>query len=161
MSRPRKRKADPPARTSPPDEETAAWSRQHNLNALRVDPKGDDPLACVLASVVLDRSFPSVDEVAGAMFVAVLKNPDPMVAGRFFQRVMRLKLNADMPHRNAYAFHAYGRFIEETGREPSKPELRAYIEARRNEFKDAPGAEDPKGWTRLWRESGLSGLATR
>ncbi len=160
MSRPRKRKGEPRDNQSPPED--GGTIRQAVIDTLKVDPKGDEALACVMASIVLNRPYSAPDEeLAGKCFVAAMKHPDPAVASRFFQRMLRLKLNAESPHRNAFAYYAYSRFIDEAGREPSKPELRAYIEARRNEFKDAPGAEDPKGWTRLWKESGLSELATR
>jgi hypothetical protein len=165
MSRPRKRKLPPPDRRPESEgelpEHWPAVLRQKSVNQLRVDPKGDEPLSGILGDVILCRASADDEDLAGKMFLAVLKAPDPSVAEQFFRRVMRLKLNAVAPHRNAFAYYAYGRFIEDAGREPSKTELRAYIEARRNEFKEAPGEDDPKGWTRLWKESGLSGLATR
>lgn len=157
---------DDPCFNSSPEQDAAraglaGVARQNSIDRLRVDPKGDEPLAPVLASVLLDRSDSFDEKLVGKMFVTVLRNPDPAVAEQFFRRVMALKMNAAQPHRNSYAYYAYARFIEETDREPSKPELRAYIEARREEFKDAPGPDDKQGWTRLWKESGLSNLADK
>jgi hypothetical protein len=164
MSRPRKRKLEPRARRVTDEgkvDDLSVPLGQLHINTLRADPVGDHPLAVVLGSVILDRGLPSCEELAGKMFVAVLKHPDPAVATRFFRSIMAMKANVSQPHRNAYAFHAYARFIEETGREPSKPELRAYIEARRNEFKDAPSAGDKAGWARVWKAAGLSDLAPK
>ncbi|MCW1921217.1 hypothetical protein OKA05_01555 [Luteolibacter arcticus] len=139
----------------------AATARQHFIDKLRVDPKGEEPLAGTLGSVILNRATPYFEELAGRLFVTALKHEEPAVTAQFFQRVMSLKYNAAAPHRNAFAYYAYSRFIEETEREPTKPELKAYILARRDEFKDAPDESDAKGWTRLWKESGLSDLSAR
>jgi hypothetical protein len=154
---------DDPCFSRAPDQDEvdalAATARQCTIDNLRVDPFGDEPLANLMGSIILNRSTPYFEELAGQIFVKALKHEDPEVASQFFERVMKMRRNADSPHRNAYAYYAYSRFIEEVGREPSKPELKAYIQARRDEFRDAPGDGDGKGWTRLWEGAGLTELA--
>ena len=167
MSRPKKRKSAAPGdmRLAVADGGELAASElgmaQALIDTLRVDPAREHPLACVLGSVILNRSTASDDELAGKLFVAALKASDPTVAARLFRQVIAMKEAAAQPHRNAFAFFAYVRYIEEAGREPSKPELRQYIEARRDVFRDAPGDEDKAGWARVWKASGLADLAPK
>lgn len=140
----------------------ASMARQHFIDKLRVDPKGDMPtISGIFGRVILDRSTDFDDDRVGKLLVKALKHPDPAVADRLFRQILKMKDNANQPHRNAFAYFAYTRFIEETEREPSKPELREYIEARREQYKDAPGPGDKAGWHRLWEESGLSDLNSR
>lgn len=159
--RPTKRKHAERDNREPLEDGFTPLMRQHAMNRLRVDPLNEEPLADCFASVILNRSTPEEDKFAGELFVGLLKKQDPAVVAQAFRRIMMLVSNAGMPHRNAFAFHAYCLFIEEAGREPSKPELRSYIEARRDRFTDAPCAEDKKGWDRLWKGSGLSDLRSR
>jgi hypothetical protein len=134
----------------------AAMFRQSQINRLRVDQLGDEPLACVLAPVILKRASAGEIELAGEMFVHMLADCTADQAEAFFKRVVTLKRNAEgLPHRNGFAYYAYARFIEETGREPSKAELKRYILARREIYRDAPGEGDKEGWTRLWIAAGL------
>ena len=106
--------------------------------------------------MILGRATDGEKRLAKELFAHVLENSTPEQAAAFFARVRRLKESAELPpHRNAFAYYAYSSFIEETGREPSKPELRKYIVARKGAFRDAPTPEDGKAWHRLWEDCGL------
>lgn len=158
MSRPRKPTREPvDTRTDvEPGDHLARVGRQFFLNELRTDPLGDEPLACILGPVILRRATDGEKQLAKELFTHILETGTAEQVTAFFARVRRLKESAELPpHRNALAYYAYSSFIEETGREPSKPELRKYIVARREIFKGAPAPEDGKAWHRLWEDCGL------
>lgn len=164
MSRPKKiRHEQDNLRAHIPQDEGDAWMapmlRQSFINDLRADPFNGEPVACVLSSVMLDRATDSEREVVGELFTNALATMTAEQLAAFFRRVEKLKSNAEQPHRNCYAYFAYSGFIEETGREPSKPELRKYIMARPEAFPAMPPGDDKKAWTRLWLDSGLASLA--
>jgi hypothetical protein len=167
MSRPKKQKTEPLDMRAheeiPDDEWMAATARQTQLDRLRVDQFNDDPqLASVLADAILGGASEFSRKVAGEVLLGAVENLTADEAEAFFKRVVQMKRNREqLAHRNGFAFFAYSRYLEETGREPSKPELKAYLMARRETFRDLPAAEDGKGWTRLWQESGLATLAAR
>ena len=157
MARPLKIKS-PPEDLRAHDEERdnlAAIFRQAEINRLRVDPYGEEPLACVLADVLLNRATDAEREFAARLFAdaAATATADQLAA--FFARVENMKRNAGQPHRNAAAYFGYARFIQETGREPIKPELKAYLLARPETYKGMPESDDKKAWTRLWVDCGL------
>ena len=158
MSRPRKNKAAPLDKRA--DYELSLF-HQIEIDRARVDPFNDEPLACVLAPVILDRATESEREFVGELFASVLATGTPEQIKGFFARVARLTANAEQPHRNSLAYFGYARFVEETGREPSKPELKAYLLARPETFKGLPANDAKSEWTDLWKACGLSGLANR
>lgn len=160
MSQPENKQTPPNQRTDvEPLGPLARISRQSAINTERVDPHRDEPLACILGGVILGRSTADEKDLVGKLFTHILETATPEHARQFFARVLELKKSAAMPaHRNAFAYYAYSNYIEETGREPSKAELRKYIMARREIYKDAPGPEDGRGWTRVWKAVGLSDL---
>ena len=147
----------------PEDEWMAATARQTQLDRLRIDQFNDDPqLASVLVDALMGGASDFSRKVAGEVMLGAVENLTADEAEAFFKRVVTLKRNREqLPHRNGFAFFAYSRYIEETGREPSKPELKEYLMARRETFRDLPAAEDGKAWTRLWVKSGLASLAAR
>jgi len=167
MSRPKKQKTAPLDMRAheeiPDDEWMAATARQTQLDRLRVDQFNDDPqLASVLADAIMGGASEFSRKVAGEVLLGAVENLTADEAEAFFKRVVTLKRNHEqLPQRNGFAFFAYSRYIEETGREPSKPELKAYLMARRETFRETPDEEDGKGWTRLWKQSGLATLASR
>ena len=128
-----------------------------------VDPLGEDPLlAAKLGQVIVGWGEPTVRNLVGNFMVHVLESYSADDAENLFKRIVRLKRNSEFHHRNKYASLAYSDYIEETGIEPTKPQLREYMMARRAEkYLDQPAAEDGKGWTRLWKASGLFALPER
>lgn len=168
MARPRKIKSAPmDSRTQtdgdviPEEPGLNALFRQSEINRLRVDPFDAEPLACVLAPVLLGRATESERRFVADLFAEIASSGSAEQLAGFFARVEKLKSNVDQPHRIAAAYFGYARYIEETGREPIKPELKAYLIARPESFKGMPPADDKKAWTRLWEDCGLSKLADR
>ncbi|MEY4569971.1 MAG: hypothetical protein RLZZ398_1410 [Verrucomicrobiota bacterium] len=134
-----------------------------SLDLLWADPFGDDILAPFFTPILFGDSSPMLERIVGDFFVTSLKTFPSSALEKIFQGVLALKRNIETniisPHRNFFAYQAYLQFVIETGRDPSKPELKDYILARRETYKDAPSKDDPRGWTRLWVASGLSLLA--
>lgn len=164
MPRPQKLKLSTPDRRAidePGEEPLAHIARQAAIDELRTDPFHEAPLACLLAPVLLNRATPSDRELVGNLFVQVLETATPEQAENFFAQVATLKRNASQPHRNARAYFGYCSFIEATGREPSKPELKAYLDARPDEFPGLPPGYCLKSWNRLFKDSGLEHLAKK
>jgi hypothetical protein len=167
MSRNKKHKSAPLDRRAheeiPEDEWMAATARQLQLDRLRIDQFNDDPqLAGILADAIAGKASEFSRKVAGEVLLGAVENLTADEAEVFFKRVVTLKRNHEqLPHRNGFALFAYSRFIEETGKEPTKAKLRAFITARPEDYKDQPAAEDKKGWTRLWEQSGLFDLPGR
>lgn len=158
MARPRKIKDE---RMDMRADASVSLFHQMEIDRARVDPFNDEPLACILAPVLLNRATDAEREFVGNLFADAARTCTAAQLAAFFARVAKLALNAEQPHRNAYAYFAYARFIEATGREPSKPELKAYMLARPETFKGTPAGDEKKQWTRLWADSGLSELADR
>lgn len=148
---------------NPDDEWMAATSRQMQLDHLRIDQFNNDPqLAGILADAIMGGASEFSRKVAGEVLLGAVENLTADEAEAFFKRVVVLKRNREqLPHRNGFAVFAYSRYIEETGKEPSKAQLRKYILARPGKYRDQPAPEDKKAWTRLWQESGLATLAAR
>ena len=138
------------------DEWMAQVARQAMIDKLRADPFNDEPLACVLGNVIRgDEPTAWESELFGKMMVHALGKMSTEQAQGFFDRIITLKKNWVHGHRNAFCYYAYSKYIEATGKEPTKSALKKYVIANRNIFKDAPPAEDGKAWTRAWRDSGL------
>jgi hypothetical protein len=159
MSRPRKLRPEPIDRRAidePGETPLAHIARQAFLDELRAAPFNDEALATVLAGTLLGRA-----DDGGELLAEAARKLSPDQLAGMFHRVSRMKNDTAQPHRNALAYLAYCRFIEATGREPSKPELREYLTARPEAFKGMPPGDDKKAWNRLWKDCGLFTLADR
>jgi len=147
---------EPPLMSAEEELRFSRICRQSVLDQARVDPYGDEPLSCVFAPVILKRGAEWEKDDAGKLLVGLLESYTADQIEAFFKRVVQLKRNAEsLAHRNGFAYYAYSMFLEETGREPSKRELKKYIVARREVYKVQPAPGDKKGRTNLWRDSGL------
>lgn len=151
----------PPAASDPEREQMNHLWMSSESGRLTVDPFGDEPLACVLAPVLLGTASAAEKDFVGNLFSEVLGTGTPEQIAGFFARVSKLAANAEQPHRNAAAFAGYAAFFGEVGREPSKPALKAYLLARPDHFHGLPPGDDKKAWSRLWSDCGLSRLADR
>jgi hypothetical protein len=160
MARPRKIKT-PPAdlRADLSTPETVGLFAQMAIDTARVDPFNEEPLACIFGPVLLGRATAAEKKFVGELCAEVLATA-PEKAPAFFARVAKMAANIEQPHRNAYALYGYARFIAETGKEPSKRELREYLLENPKVFPGMPAGDgsDKKGWDRLWKDSGLSNL---
>jgi hypothetical protein len=76
-----------------------------------------------------------------------------------FKNIVKIKRNMETRDRRAYAMMAYSHYFDAVGKEPTKQQLKAYMQARREIYKDQPGPGEP--WTRLWKETGLFGMPDR
>lgn len=146
-----------------PDEvKSLALSRQQrHLDQLRVDPFRDDPASIIYAPIILGRASKNQKKDAGNCFVSLLEKASVSQLESVFARLLKLKKNAELPHRNSTAYLGYARFMEETGREPKKPELKRYLLARPETYKGLPPGDDKKAWSRLLEECGLKPLLDR
>ena len=123
---------------------------------------GENPLAPYFARVISNRYSDGDLEAVVELLLGALQDSDLARVERFFMLIVKLKRNEANPHRNAYAYFAYSHYLADNGREPSKAELKAYMLADGNgRYRDLPAPEDKKGWTRLWKNAGLSRLALR
>lgn len=128
-----------------------------------VDPLGSDFfLTVILAPVICSEASKETKQDVGSFFVNALENLKVDDLCELFERIVALKKNhGQLKHRNWYAVFAFHQYIENFGKVPSKMELRMYMMENIKIFKDQPGPENKKGWTRLWKESGLGGMINR
>ena len=133
----------------------------HNaLDLLKADPMRNESLAELFVPVIAGHASDWWKRSIGDFVILALEHESPELLEHIFKRVVTLKrtfVDADYRHRNYFAYRAYLDYRIEFASEPSKPELKAYILARPKIYKNAP--LDKKDWTRLWKASGLSGLA--
>jgi hypothetical protein len=151
----------PPIPESDTDQKLNAIFRQCEINRARVDQFNEEPLAGCFAPLILNRATDAERAFAADLMATALEECTPEQWTAFALRLARLKANAEQPHRNAYAYWGYARFIEENGREPSKPELKAYLLENPKVFPGMPAADAKSQWTDLWRDCRLSKLADR
>lgn len=127
-----------------------------------LDPMNNHPELCAKLVRVIAGDAGREEETTpeGQFLIDVVANKTADEAERIFAGIVEMKRERESGHRhrNSWAYLAYAAFMDATGREPSKAELRKCIEAQRDTFKDAPGADDGKGWTRVWEDCGLSNL---
>jgi hypothetical protein len=99
---------------------------------------------------------------AAKEYLENLEKMTPEEMRDFFNLILAYKAQfANLRSRVFYAVKAAYDYESMTGRKPSKPQLKAFILANRDKYTDAPSAEDGKGWTDLWKNSGLASLANR
>jgi hypothetical protein len=160
MARPRKIKT-PPAdhRADFSTPETVGLFAQNAIDAARVDPFNEEPLACIFGPVLLGRATVAEKQFAGEILAELSATATPEQLAGAFARIAKLKENADQPHRNAYVAYAYARYFSELGEEPTKRQLKAYLLENPKVFKGMPPLDDKKAWHRLWEDSGLAGLS--
>jgi hypothetical protein len=99
---------------------------------------------------------------AAKEYLENLEKMTPEKMRDFFNLILTYKAQfANLRSRVFHAIKAAYDYESMTGRQPSKPKLKAFILANRDKYTDAPSAEDGKGWTDLWKNSGLASLANR
>lgn len=162
MSRPKKARAH--VESLPPDSGSIGSLEQDSLRR-HADPHKDlSPFMLDSLGEILGRDDTSAKAKAqaGAWLISLIRNLDLKSCESMFSAILRTKENLSLGQsRQSYALSACADFIRETGRPPSKPELKEYILARTSKYRDYPAAQDGKGWTRLWKEVHLDGLSPR
>ncbi len=83
-----------------------------------------------------------------------------------FRRILAMKREAEKSpqdkHRHWHVLKGYLDYLSETeNRQPSKPELKEYLIARRNIYKNLPDKLDKPGWSDAWKGAGLDDLKDR
>lgn len=138
--------------------------RLDNIEALKVEPYNDQHFGDIMGPLVLGTGCDAAKRQAAEFVCHIIETRTPEALEEVFSDIVTLKregerVKAGMIQRNASAYRAYHIFIEETGREPSKCELRKFIVARSQEFGgDFPKDEDGKAWARIWETIGLKAL---
>jgi len=137
--------------------------RKFKFESLAANPKSKPMgFASSLSSVFeISARDPADTQFFGEIMTVAIQDSTTDELKELFDHILKMKANREFLHRNSYAYLAYSHFINETSREPSKWELKEYIVARSDRFKDAPSKNDNKGWTRLWKEAGLNKLKSK
>ena len=105
-------------------------------------------------------------EITGFWMAHVLRNAPIGALEEFFRRLVHMRREHDRQApdkgRNWNFLKGYLDYLTETeGREPSKPELTAYLLARPEKYFNLPPIDDKAGWTRMRKETGLDKLRDR
>ncbi len=91
----------------------------------------------------------------GALVLRYLRNePEEELELLFAELLKMRRLALEPPRREAYAWMALRDYWKQVGRPPSKRELRKFMEARRETYREQPSPDRP--WADLWKESGLN-----
>ena len=135
-----------------------------HLQLAILDPMNEDPELAGLLMPAMVKDFPAISEKAmgeiNRLFIEIL-GATADSAESIFKRILKLMRNRENRDRRSYALMAYHHYFTDHGKEPSKPQLKTYINENRRTFNDMPLVGDGKGWTRLWEEAGLYGMAGR
>lgn len=137
-----------------------------------IDPSGKlNPLAVTLFSgLMTGTATPALREFAGKGLARIIEEMPSSTIVDIFADIVKMKRAAELraesgeaAHRNARALQAYNEYRRLFGQDPSKPVLKAFIHKNPAAYGTGwPGRKaDPKGWTRIWEESGLSRLDDR
>ena len=137
----------------PPGNDTILWARMAKLIC---DPKDHEEWSYLFGMAIQKRIDLFHFDALASLLIGTLANGSVEDVERIFTAAIEAKKeSARLPHRNAWAFLAFLKFMQEAGREPTKPELKDYIRNRPEIYHDAPSPDDLKGWTRLWTETRL------
>ena len=143
----------------PPGNDTVFWAR---AAALICDPQDRHEWSYLFGMAIQKRIDLFHFDALASLLISTLANGSTDDVARIFGAAIEAKRESEKsPHRNAWAFVAFMKLMREIEREPSKPELKDYIDARRHIYRDAPSADDNKGWTRLWKATKLWPLADK
>jgi len=144
---------------------TARSIRKSNIKTLREQPFGQCFAGDIFGPVASGTATAQQHKSAGEVVCHFLERRDLKAVKKLFREIERIKGQIDgqklsNDHCNAIAYQAYSAYIEITGREPTKGELKDYILKNPERFKGGFPAkgEDEKGWTRVLAAAGLKGL---
>jgi hypothetical protein len=148
----------------PLNEGRAQTQRVTAIQYAMMDPMREfGGLPFLLRSVLFREPLEPCDiHCAGDLFVRILQLP-AAPAERILKNVVSIMRNLEGEglDRRCSALVAYHNYFTDHGEEPSKSKLKAYIVADRKRYKNMPDAGDGKGWTRLWKDSGLFEMPDR
>jgi len=174
--RPKKNAAKPSRRTSDELGWFPNWGREtrkDNFRKLLLEPQGEKLGGDIFGPLLMGDATTDARKLAGEFLCHVIEHGSIQAIDEVFRDIRKLKERADAMRnggkapRVAQAYHAYSAFIEETGREPTKKELRIYICERSERSKRADGLKRYKGfppedasdqWSPIWEDAGLKHL---
>lgn len=133
----------------------------------RIDPKGKTwLLSRFLTRALWPEMFPELEgddeelpedyeKNIGALVLRYLRRAPEEALEHLFAELLKMRrLALELPRREAYAWMALRDYWKQVGRPPSKRELRKFMEARRETYREQPSPDRP--WADLWKESGLN-----
>ena len=148
---------------------TAQNIRSTNYIELKRNPFGNSTLLeDTFGSIARGTDTVHTRESASLIICQLVKACDSETLKNVFADIVKIKESAgciinEETHRNAVAYEAYHDYIEYTGKEPSKMDLKKFIVAKPEQYscKFPDQDTDKRGWTRLWEDCGLSTLDDR
>lgn len=165
MSRPTKSKVY--SYTVPPTDPAFLPSARRHLARLSVDPTMTENLADLgFADLITGNHLSRTKEITGIYMTYIYQKAPIAAVEEFFRRLMAMRTNCEKrPQDKGRLWNflrGYIDYVEETGgRQPSKPELKAYLLARTDKYFNLPDSGDHKAWTRMLKETCLDQLANR
>jgi len=132
------------------------------LKRLRIDPMGKhENLSLFMAPLLL--RVEGEDETGRNQcrewLANVITGKTADEAAILFQGIVALKQELEKtPHKNFCAYLAYHHFIEAVRREPSRRELKKWIQDNSKHYPGIPKSGNSETWDRLWNDCGLEGL---
>lgn len=149
----------PTAHPDHPEHWMYQMHREQALACLRLDPMGREPLAALFTGTVEGQTSENDQKLVGKLLLESMRPGASDLIKRL--ETLRRESAKEQRDRRFYAAAAYFDLVALLGRNPSKSELRKFMQARREQYTDQPGPGDPGGWSNLWTESGLGALASR
>lgn len=172
----------PLAITRPDDDSDSDKYKKHVLSSLTVDPcsEHNEILWIVTRSgtkevlniyvkkwvahshVMTGIATEKQKQIAADEYIENLASMTAEQMKDFFNVILAYKEQIAMGRsRIFFAVQACYDYMEEAGKQPSKPQLKRFILARKDIYADTPSENVKSEWTRLWKEAGLDGLANR
>jgi len=127
----------------------------------RFDPKSKIPNSRFYTMAFVAETLGETEQgdkcatTLGKLVIKYLREGSMEQAEELFADLVKFKRNfEELPRREAYAWTALRDYWKQVGRSPSKRELRKFMEARRETYREQPSPDRP--WADLWKESGLN-----
>jgi hypothetical protein len=150
----------------PPSDPVFPALARRRMDRLSVDPTWTEGLAEFFGPVITGKATEKGKAYAGAIIANAMEKASAVALAELFSRIMAMKKEAGSPatgkHRHWHVLRGYLDYLSETeSRQPSKPELKDYLLARKSIYKNLPDELDKPGWTEAWKGAGLKDLANR
>ena len=132
-------------------------------NMIRADPHNNDPEMMRYSLCITGVAVEQTMNFVGREMVDALYEKNAVELREFFDRIMKIKIEAERsykekPHRNYYGYKAYCDFTKDHGFNPTKSRLKKFILGRPDRYLNMPDQSDLKGWTDVWKDTGLFNL---
>jgi hypothetical protein len=143
------------------------WERMRmmDMGSVRVDPHARHGLFGQIFGPVIvfgrrlknRRAYKKLESDAAAQLINEIVVSDADTIEGVFKRIVEMKreFESGAHHRNSRLVDACFDYRDETGREPSKKELREYVCARPERYPGFPDEDALSEWTPIYAASGL------